>query len=173
MRTVAKNAPDNPFGGIVLAGVILVLGAATARAQWPATQLLRFDIDEKIPPRQLLPPPPRAGATPRAPITDDLSRVPEINFQEPIMVPNAHGRDYHDYGTSKASIQTALQMAKINLLNKKKRDLFLETLLEARPDLAGLPFVMGDAGRWQGRSARFPSEMEWVGTRNIEPSNRR
>jgi hypothetical protein len=153
---VAKSTQD-PFTGIVLAGVILMVGAAPARAQWPPTQLLRFEIDQKTPPHQLLPPPPKAVAT-GAQITADLSRVPEIHFQEPILAPKG---EWHDYGTSKASIQIAHQMAKINLLNKQKRDFFLVTLLEARPDLAGLPFIMGDAARLRKADlADFRSAME-------------
>lgn len=169
MRTVTKCTHDVRFTGIVLAAVILAVGAAPARAQWPPTQLLRFDIDENTPPHQFLPLPPRAVA-PWEPTTDDLSRIPEIHFQEPIIASKAQDRHYRDYGSSKASVQTAQQMAKINLLNKKKRDLFLETLLEARPDLAGLHFVTGDAARLpKADLLNFKSEVEWVGG-NFEDS---
>ena len=124
---------------------------------------LAIYVDEKIPPRQLLrrrqgPVPPHGRHHGRLE-PGSRNKFPGL----PIMVPNAHGRDYHDCGTSKASIQTALQMAKINLLNKKKRDLFLETLLEARPDLAGLPFVMGDARHCARPICSFPERdgMGW------------
>src|SRR5262249_20222565 len=39
-------------------------------------------------------------------------------------------------------------------LNQKKVDGFLETLLSKRPDLNGLPFVMGDACRTKGEQSR-------------------
>ncbi len=47
----------------------------------------------------------------------------------------------------KTQAQIAMQMHRINYLNRKKTDRFVELLLEHRPDLAGLPFVMGDACR--------------------------
>ena len=40
-------------------------------------------------------------------------------------------------------------MAKINHLNRKKRDGFMLAMLEQRPDLRGLPFLMGDDCRTQ------------------------
>jgi len=43
--------------------------------------------------------------------------------------------------------QTAHLMAKINFLNKQKTDRFMELLIENRPDLSGLPFILGDASR--------------------------
>jgi hypothetical protein len=48
---------------------------------------------------------------------------------------------------SKAMEATAHVIAKINHLNKKGTDHFLNVLLENRADLAGLPFVMGKACR--------------------------
>lgn len=45
----------------------------------------------------------------------------------------------------------AHQIAKINHLNAKKTDAFMVALLEARPDLAGMPFNMGDACRTSGK----------------------
>jgi hypothetical protein len=47
----------------------------------------------------------------------------------------------------KAIEKTAHGIAKINHLNQKGPDHFLKVLLENRIDLAGLPFVMGDACR--------------------------
>src|SRR4029077_6991754 len=45
---------------------------------------------------------------------------------------------------------------KINHLNQKKTDSFMEALLGKRTDLAGLPFAMGDACRTKGdRSRQF------------------
>ena len=47
----------------------------------------------------------------------------------------------------KTQQQIARQLEAIRFLNQKKSDRFVELLLETRPDLAGLPFVMGDACR--------------------------
>src|SRR5262249_7295952 len=53
--------------------------------------------------------------------------------------------------------------AKINHLNKDKKDRFIETLLAERPDLAGLPFVMGDACRMPvARSRHFARSVGMV-----------
>jgi hypothetical protein len=48
----------------------------------------------------------------------------------------------------------ALQMAKINFLNDKEEDGFVKALRGERPDLAGLPFLMGDACRTTGEHSR-------------------
>jgi len=132
------------------------------KAQSPPTRLLRFDIDDKAAPHQFLPPPPKTAPLKKL-ITDDLGRVPEIQFQE-FIIAAKDGWDELREPESKADIELARRMAKINVLNARKTDLFLETLLEHRPDLAGLPFVMGDAARVK-KSERvdFKSEMEWVG----------
>ena len=45
---------------------------------------------------------------------------------------------------SPAPDRVAQQLAKINHMNAKKTDAFMAALLENRPDLAGLPFAMGD-----------------------------
>ena len=106
---------------------------------------LRFDVDEKTPLKELLPTPPESVA-PGGPIVDDLSRVPEVHFQKPIVI-NVMKEDQLAVHARKNKLQTAYQMAKMNFLNQQKRDRFLETLIAQRPDLAGLPFAMGDACR--------------------------
>jgi hypothetical protein len=53
--------------------------------------------------------------------------------------------------------------AKINHLNRKKTDRFMEALIEHRLDLAGLPFVMGDDCRLkQERSQAFASTVNMI-----------
>src|SRR5262249_33954630 len=81
-------------------------------------------------------------------LTDDLAQVPEVLFEQPAA---------RDLPKGKALEQTAHAIAKINHLNKKKTDAFLEALLASRLDLAGLPVAMGDACRTRGeRSRQFP-----------------
>ncbi|MCE9564540.1 MAG: HEAT repeat domain-containing protein [Planctomycetes bacterium] len=78
-------------------------------------------------------------------LTDDLAKVPEAQFQArpEKITPNA-----------KLVEQTAMQLAKINHLNATKTDAFMTTLLENRPDLAGLPFKMGDDCRTSGEHTK-------------------
>jgi hypothetical protein len=131
-------------------------GVGPVLAQTPPVHWHRFDLDDKAAPHELLPPAPRA-VPPGNLLTEDLARVPEVHFQEPILkTPKS----------DKAALQIARQMAKINLLNKRRPDLFLETLLEHRPDLAGLPFVTGDACRLSKADRPvFRGEVTWVRSR--------
>ncbi len=151
----------------ILATVFVLIPAASRalaqtlpRVERVRFERLNFNVDDKIPARELLPTPPKTPSTGML-ITDDLARVPEVQFQEPIVVKKAKpDQNVSDKErarvaeeltktTRKAMLQNAHQLAKINYLNLKKRDLFMETLLESRPDLAGLPFMMGDACRVQ------------------------
>ena len=86
-------------------------------------------------------------------LVDDLAKVPEIHFQEPLRVrtpKNAKGTQaYLDRANENFEMSQTIsrQAAKINYLNEKKRDHFMEMLIENRSDLAGLPFLLGDASR--------------------------
>ena len=101
----------------------------------------QFTIDAKTPLKELLPVAPKSKTV--APfLTDDLTRVPEIEFQAPV------AKD------AEAMKNTAHTMAKINHLNAKKTDGFLEALIGERPDLKGMPFAMGDACRTKGERNR-------------------
>jgi hypothetical protein len=109
-----------------------------------------FKIDPTTPIKELLPIPPKSplpsggggdfgAAGPW--LVDNLAQVPEVQFQEPIRpVSPLIGKDF--------LTTTAHQIAKVNFLNRKKTDHFMEKLIENRPDLTGLPFVMGDACRF-------------------------
>ena len=97
----------------------------------PMVQRFHFKIEPSTPVKDLLPTPPKA-VTSRGPVlTDDLTKVPEIEFQAKPEV-------------ARAAEQAAHQLAKINHLNAKKTDAFMTELLATRSDLAGLPFAMGD-----------------------------
>lgn len=90
-------------------------------------------IDPNLAPEQLLPPAPE---TCRAPVYVglDLGCVPEIAFAAtpagPLTTEQWRGR-------------LGRTIAGALLLNAKQEDGFLKALLRTRPDLAGLPFVMG------------------------------
>ncbi len=95
-----------------------------------------FKIDPNTPVADLLPPTP--GQIPEvAPLTsDNLMQVPEISFQR-------FNKDQPQENLQKI----AHQVAKIKHLNDKEMDGFLKALLKHRPDMVGLPVIMGDACR--------------------------
>jgi len=69
------------------------------------------------------------------PFNEDLAKVAEIGFSEPM----AKDMDKHQ-----AMEAIAYSIAKINHLNAKKHDGFMLAMIENRADLHGLPFLMGD-----------------------------
>lgn len=110
-------------------------------------------INPNTPVKELLPTPPRAPATTGPVLTDDLTKVPEAEFQQR---PEA-------INPTELTKQTAHQIAKINHLNAKKTDAFMAALLENREDLAGLPFTMGDDCRSAGeRTKQFTAAVQAV-----------
>ncbi len=123
----------------------------TQQVQSPRFQ---FKIDPKTPLKNLLPTPPGAEKITGPALGDDLTRVPEVAFE-------AHfGKNTPN---TEAMKQIAHQIAKINHLNDKKTDGFLEALRDARVDLNGLPFAMGDACRTKGeRSKQFAAAVATV-----------
>ena len=75
----------------------------------------------------------------------DLAHVPEIHFQQPLI---------KALKTADAQLHTACTIDGVHLLNQKKTDAFIETLMRTRPDLAGLSFAMGDACRMKPEASR-------------------
>lgn len=74
-----------------------------------------------------------------APLLDaDLATVPELHFQEPF-APKITSAEW--------KAKTEVQVAKMNKLNQQETDGFWKALLAHRPDLAGLPVLMGDGCR--------------------------
>lgn len=99
-------------------------------------------IASTSPAAELLPAPPPAN---RAPIYlgDDLSCVPEL------MLEAAPQLTTDQWKNRKAQVAAAALH-----LNMKEEDGFLKALRNSRPDLAGVPFAMGDACRTRGTRAR-------------------
>src|SRR5882672_3513051 len=115
---------------------------------------LQFTIAPNTPLKDLLPVPPTAKNPSTPLIAKDLTQVPEIEFQMPLEKKQP---------SEETLKQTAHTMAKINHLNDKKADGFVEALRQERLDLAGMPFVMGDACRTKGeRSKQFAVEVARV-----------
>jgi hypothetical protein len=141
-----------------LAWLLLAQSSAVASKIAFAPIRFHFKIDPNTPLKDLLPVPP--GVAPPMPpwLVKDLTKVPEILFQKPPLVKPEENtgksqeltvemaerlRKAHEQAMEK----TAHVIAKINHLNQKGTDHFLKVLVEKRPDLAGLPLVMGDACR--------------------------
>jgi hypothetical protein len=113
-----------------------------------------FKIDPKTPLKDLLPTPPTLRRSAGPLLEDDLTRVPEITFQQALA---------RNIPAGKALEATAHTMAKINHVNQKRTDAFMEALLGNRADLSGLPFAMGDSCRLkQERSRHFQQALNTV-----------
>ncbi len=104
-----------------------------------------FNIAPTTPLKNLLPVPPQNQPTGTLVLDDDLTKVPEILFQEPLA---------KNIPVQQALKDTAHTIAKINHVNHQKPDAFMEALLGQRPDLAGLPFAMGESCRMKGERGR-------------------
>ena len=120
-----------------------VIAAPAAPPRLP----FRFTIDPKTPTKELLPATPRIKNPTSPLLTDDLSQVPEVEFEARI-------KKNPDNNLTRKRI--AQQIAKINHVNSTKTDAFIEALRGDRADLNGLPMAMGDACRTRGeRSKQF------------------
>lgn len=103
------------------------------------------NIDPKTPARDLLPTPPKARQQTPSAFVDDLSQVPELMLTEP----------FGKRPDAKKEMERILnQVARIDHLNAAKKDRFMEVLIAERSDLAGLPFIMGDACRTSAARSR-------------------
>jgi hypothetical protein len=91
-------------------------------------------ISPDAPLSELLPTPPKSPSLLEPVVTKSLDGIPELAFQKPPSKNTA-------FGTSMALTTRTAQ--KILFLNKKKADGFLHALLDTRPDLRGLPFMLG------------------------------
>jgi hypothetical protein len=116
-----------------------------AQAVAPPQQRFQFNIAPNTPLKDLLPDPPKVRKPAGPVLTEDLAEVPEVELQA---LPSKK------LAADAATRNVALSIAKVNHLNAKKTDGFLEALRGERPDLAGLPFAMGDACRTKGERSR-------------------
>jgi hypothetical protein len=124
------------------------------------TPSIQFPIDPKTPAKDLLPTPPPAKKNTGPVLTDDLALVPEVEFEQAIP---------HDRPNGEAAQQIAQTIAKINHVNSKKADAFMETLRGERADIGTLPMAMGDACRTRGeRNRQFTNAVNSV--RNANPA---
>ena len=75
----------------------------------------------------------------------ELARVPEIHFQQPLT---------KAMKTEDAQLHAAVTIDGAHFLNRTKTDAFIAALMSKRPDLAGLPFAMGDSCRMKPEAGR-------------------
>jgi hypothetical protein len=108
-------------------------------------QRFQFHIAPNAPLKDLLPEPPQVKKPAGPVLVEDLAQVPEVEFQAAPSKPAAG---------EAATRNIAFTIAKVNHLNARKTDGFLEALRGERPDLTGLPFAMGDACRTKGERSR-------------------
>lgn len=111
----------------------------------PPIRRFQFKIAPDTPLKDLLPIPPSTKKSARHVGDDDLTQVPEVEFQAPLA---------KNLSNEEVMKQTAHMIAKINHLNAKKADHFIEELRKERLDLHGLPMAMGDACRTKGERSR-------------------
>jgi hypothetical protein len=117
---------------------------------FPTPPRFTFKIDAKAPLSELLPAAPKTPAKLPAWTNEDLAKVPELAFGDPIA---------KDLEKMKAMEKTAHILAKVNHLNRKKTDGFMIALLEQRGDLRGLPVLMGEECRTREDQAKAFREM--------------
>jgi hypothetical protein len=106
----------------------------------------KFTFDPKTPLSALLPAPAKVSSKLPPPLNEDLSKVPELSFGEPIAKTQTK---------TQAIKETAHAIAKVNHLNQQKIDGFMEALIAHRADLRGLPFLMGQECRTCEEQARI------------------
>ena len=99
-----------------------------------------------LPLTDLLPAPPKAKTQRPSAFVNNLAEVPELMLTEPM----PKERD-----PRKTINALASQITKIAHLNKEKPDGFVELLVAERPDLAGLPFRMGNTCRQSTTQSRY------------------
>ena len=97
-------------------------------------------IDPRTPTAKLLPIAPNASKVPVY-LGDDLRLVPEVNFEA------SSADDAFKLTTPLWINRKARTAAAVLHLNAKEEDGFLKALVRSRPDLSGMPFLMGKACR--------------------------
>jgi len=137
-------------------------GAGLSGGGFTSPQRFSIRIDPNTPVSSLLPPPPVVPA-PRPPwMVMDLQHVPEVRFEKETPIPTLPDKalenktdaekakikdDFAQSVRQNAVTHAAHTLAKINHANRKGTDRFVQLLVDHRPDMQGLPFVMGDACR--------------------------
>jgi hypothetical protein len=102
-------------------------------------------FDPKTPPQDLLPKAPKASVAGKPRLPQTFADVAEISLHDPLA---------KTMKSDEAQLYIARTIDRINHLNQKKTDAFMEELLNQRADLFGLPFAMGDSCRLREERGR-------------------
>lgn len=119
----------------------------------PVSNVAVARVQVKYDPREtFMPQPP--SVRPSVGLPRSLAEVPEVSFQEPLTAA---------IDSNMARLHTARVIDRINFLNDRKTDFFMTALIGARPDLAGLPFALGDDSRMKKDDGRqFVAALEKI-----------
>lgn len=150
------------FGLVLLAAAIPVGRVEAKKVAMP--RRYTFEIDANTPIKDLLPIRPKVILLPPNQLNDDLAKVPQVDFGAPLLHDAwIKALSKKDAKIDKANINSeelaAHLVARINHMNKKDPDGFLKELLAARADLRGMPFMMGDDCKMEGKSASLFNEV--------------
>jgi hypothetical protein len=132
------------------------------------SQRFKFSFEPNTPLNNVLPTPPMLAKPPSPWLVKDLNRVPEVFFQKRLEVKSLSPKELEEKTAAeketlakesseaqgRARAHIAHTLAKINHLNQKEPDYFMKALMESRADLAGLPFILGDACRMKKSVSR-------------------
>jgi hypothetical protein len=118
-------------------------GTVRGHAEGGAKQHFSWQYDPTTPLTDFLPARPHTAKQQPLRLPARLSEVPEVFFAEPVA-------DTTDVRGGR--FQVLSTMAIIQHVNQKKPDGYMELLCSQRADLAGLPFVLGDACRRKGEN---------------------
>jgi hypothetical protein len=152
-------------------------GGGFAGGGFNGNQRFHFRISPKTPLTDLMPVAPVVPAIRSPWHVKELTQVPEVVFQKPWQIKPPSVTDSQaktDADKEKVTMRiaeasqdgtthVALTLAKIHHLNQRETDQFVQRLVETRADLAGLPFVVGDACRMSDAVSRqFVAEVAQV-----------
>ena len=123
-----------------------------------ASPRFTFKVDVKAPLSDLLPAAPKTPAKLPAWTNEDLAKVSEVTFADPVA---------KDIDRMKAMERIAHVLAKVNHVDRQRTDGFLLALIEQRGDLRGLPILMGEECRTREEQARTFRELAEIVNRAL------
>ncbi len=148
-RTIPIRITPRRIGEMNIAITPKFVGKDPAPAKMPASTKLQVNFDPSLPIERLLPIRAAVNLQPRLP--QKLADVPEVALEDPCDKP---------VPADEAFEHVAHLIEKINHVNTKKTDAFMEALAGKRSDVQGLPLIMGDACRLSPERGRnFAAEL--------------
>ncbi len=159
--TIAQQPPSGPGPGVTFFPQLTPSMAPPNMPMAPSPRF-SFKFDKNEPITTLLPAAPKTPS--KLPIwtNEDLTKVPEVTFGEPVA---------KNLDKTKALEATAHILAKVNQLNARKTDSFMLAMMEHRTDLRGLPYLMGDECRTREEQARTFHVVANALNQNIRATN--